>query len=48
MSRDKGIKNKDHRPWAQFVRKSWVELPAGGSKFYMKPQCVVSEPTNSI
>jgi hypothetical protein len=42
ISRDKEIKMKHHHPWAQFVRESWVELPAGGSKFYMKPQCIVS------
>ncbi|RDW90751.1 uncharacterized protein DSM5745_02526 [Aspergillus mulundensis] len=23
-----------------FVRRSWAELPAGGRKFYMRPQCV--------
>ncbi|KGO65942.1 hypothetical protein PITC_021430 [Penicillium italicum] len=40
ISQDQQIKNKDHRPWAQFVRKSWAELPAGGNMSYMKPQCV--------
>ncbi|KAL3472813.1 hypothetical protein BJX99DRAFT_261880 [Aspergillus californicus] len=40
ISRDQGLKNKDHRPLAQFVQESCVPLPAGGLKFYMKPQCV--------
>ncbi|KAJ6177983.1 hypothetical protein N7519_008444 [Penicillium mononematosum] len=41
ISQDQNITNKEHRPWADFVRKSWAELPAGGNKFYMKPQCVI-------
>ncbi|KAL4878743.1 hypothetical protein BJY04DRAFT_220810 [Aspergillus karnatakaensis] len=40
ISRDRGLSNKDHRPLAQFVRESWLQLPAGGEKHYMKPQCV--------
>lgn len=38
---DQGRKVKDHRPLANFVRRSWTELVAGGRKKYMKPQCVV-------
>ncbi|KAL4903579.1 hypothetical protein BDW74DRAFT_155782 [Aspergillus multicolor] len=40
ISRDRNILNKEHRPLIQFVRRSWAELPAGGRKFYMRPQCV--------
>lgn len=42
ISRDKDIKNKEHRALSHFIRKSWAELPAGKRKSYMKPQCVVS------
>ncbi|GES65479.1 hypothetical protein ATETN484_0012038400 [Aspergillus terreus] len=40
ISRDQGMTNRDHLPLARFVRESCVQLPAGGRKFYMKPQCL--------
>ncbi|KAG2417664.1 hypothetical protein HFD88_008883 [Aspergillus terreus] len=41
LARDQGLKARDHRPSAQFVRDSCIQLPAGGKKFYVKPQCVM-------
>ncbi|KAL2847200.1 hypothetical protein BJY01DRAFT_212848 [Aspergillus pseudoustus] len=40
MSRDRGIKATDHRTFAQSVLETCIQVPAGGKKFSMKPQCV--------
>ncbi|KAJ5679666.1 ankyrin [Penicillium macrosclerotiorum] len=45
LSIEKDLTNKEHRPLARFVQKSWTELFAGGEKFYMKPQCLRDEPS---
>ncbi|RDW68835.1 uncharacterized protein DSM5745_08595 [Aspergillus mulundensis] len=42
LCRDKGLTNRDHRPLEDFVQQNSVAVPAGGRKYCMKPQCVVS------
>ncbi|BCS28776.1 uncharacterized protein APUU_70346A [Aspergillus puulaauensis] len=40
LSRDANRLNRDHRPLVAFAKESCVELPAGGKKLFMRPQCV--------
>jgi hypothetical protein len=42
ISQEKKRDNGYHRHLADFVQKSWSELPAGGRNHYMKPDCQVS------
>ncbi|KAL4883005.1 hypothetical protein BJY04DRAFT_216723 [Aspergillus karnatakaensis] len=44
ISQERNVPNKEHRPLAEFLRRSWAQLPAGGKKAYMKPHCVQQEP----
>ncbi|RAH47386.1 uncharacterized protein BO95DRAFT_84082 [Aspergillus brunneoviolaceus CBS 621.78] len=39
ISREKEHSQSTHRRLAKLVKRSWVEIPAGGEKHYMKPQC---------
>lgn len=40
LSRDANRLNRDRRPLVAFAKESCVELPAGGKKLFMRPQCV--------
>ncbi|RAH75055.1 uncharacterized protein BO66DRAFT_425383 [Aspergillus aculeatinus CBS 121060] len=40
ISREKEHSQSTHRRLAKLVKRSWVEIPAGGEKHYMKPRCL--------
>lgn len=42
ISMEKNRDNGHHRHLADFVQKTWSELPAGGRNHYMKPNFQVS------
>lgn len=43
LSHDRGRSNSEHLHLAGLVEKSWMEIPAGGRTFYMRPNCQIEK-----
>lgn len=44
LSHESNKSEMDHKILMEHLNGTWTELPAGGGKFYMKPQCEVRDP----